>query len=266
MRPQVTCAAQPGRARARAPRRRAAPRAAPRARATGEQWPGPRVSDDLEGVRSCRGASRAPSAVRALSRRRRGSSGRRLSGPREPQSGYSVTPPRRTGVLVLGSPRGSSLRRSYILGAGRPAPPRIAPARRHGSRRAAHELARAGAPFSDGRRRWIASSPPPAPAFLFSSLQLRCGGVLHLSTASPTASPPPVRGARTPSQRSGLQPTLLDGGFFLREAKIPSHHSAEGRASSAHRTRGSRSHRRRRSLAPRRSASRIRRRGGLYDE
>jgi len=168
VRPQVTCAAQPGRARARAPRRRAAPRAAPRARATGEQWPGPRVSDDLEGVRSCRGASRAPSAVRALSRRRRGSSGRRLSGPREPQSGYSVTPPRRTGVLVLGSPRGSSLRRSYILGAGRPAPPRIAPARRHGSRRAAHELARAGAPFSDGRRRWIASSPPPAPAFLFS--------------------------------------------------------------------------------------------------
>ena len=43
-------------------------------------------------------------------------------------------------------------------------------------------------------------------------------------------------GARTPSQRSGLQPTLLDGGFFLREAKIPSHHSAEGRASSAHLT------------------------------
>ena len=42
-------------------------------------------------------------------------------------------------------------------------------------------------------------------------------------------------GARTPSQRSGRRPTLLDGGFFLREAKIPSHHSAEGRASSAHR-------------------------------
>ena len=41
-------------------------------------------------------------------------------------------------------------------------------------------------------------------------------------------------GARTPSQRSGRRPTLLDGGFFLREAKIPSHHSAEGRASSAH--------------------------------
>ena len=128
--------------------------------------------------------------------------------------------------------------RGYILGAIIIFPRRLfeyAPARRHGSRRAAHELWRAPrAPFSDGRRRWIASSPPPAPAFLFSSLQLRCGGVLSPPRRPADGFAAAGEGARTPSQRSGRRPTLLDGGFFFGEAKIPSHHSAEGRASSAH--------------------------------
>ena len=68
------------------------------------------------------------------------------------------------------------------------------------------------------------ADPPPSPTSAYGHLASVCClcGVRAVGGTRP-------RVPRTPSQRSGRRPTLLDGGFFLREAKIPSHHSAEGR-------------------------------------